>query len=275
MKTISPFGAIFLFTLLTTTMATAETSENRIVRSQVYPGSTSEPDKKPDNDQTKTELNKSDTTARTTKSRKIPETMPALKLTGPRTESGSTRPKAQGYQERHQGCYDCSDPDYILANATIVLNDDYDHDGFYPWLKVRFDIDKYGYGQWVFARLFMSYEGGPWNHYATTDDFYVSGFSDYDDYIVETELIEGFPTGYYDIKIELYHADSEGWLVSFGPGDDSSFAAIPLEDEYNDDDYYSYEYGYYNDYIAVSGGGGMGAFLIAIALLGCSRLTRL
>lgn len=262
MKKISLLVSVITLSMITSTVFAEETSGKRVSNTHSYTNpevalNLNKPEK-----ESRTSAKKSGITELSSPKNKKTDTMPALKLTGSRKESGPTNPQAK----HHLGC-DCSDPDYILANASVLLDDDYDHDGFYPWLKVRFDINKYGHGQWVFARLYMSYEGGPWNHYATTDDFYISGFTSLDDHIVETELIEGFPSGYYDIKIELYHAGSEGWLTSFGPGDDSSLTALPLEDEYRDSDYYSYNYGYHNDYIEVSGGGSMGLISLILALI--------
>ena len=60
--------------------------------------------------------------------------------------------------------------------------------------------------------------------------------------MIETELAEGFPPGYYDVKIEIYDADTGQWLVSYGPYEDSSLSGLPLEDSYYDD---SYDSGYY------------------------------
>lgn len=187
---------------------------------------------------------------------------PQLKRGSSRVESGSAKPRAQ---TKSHLCSGCSDPDYILDNASVVLTDDHDGDGYYPWLSVRFDIDKYGFGEWVYAELFLSYEGGPWNHYATTGEFFVQGFTVLDEHIVETELLEGFPTGYYDVRVELYHAEDDGWLTSFGPGDDYSLSSLPLEDNDNDDYYYGP--GYDDTYVEFSGGGSTGLLFIAAMLL--------
>ncbi len=51
------------------------------------------------------------------------------------------------------------------------LQDDYDGDGYYQTLTVVFDADIYSYdghdlGE-VYARLYLSENGGPWFHYYT------------------------------------------------------------------------------------------------------------
>jgi hypothetical protein len=51
---------------------------------------------------------------------------------------------------------------------------------------------------------------------------------------VVTRLLEGYPTGYYDVLIELYDADWDLHVVSYGPNEDGALRALPLEDEQSD-----------------------------------------
>jgi len=88
----------------------------------------------------------------------------------------------------------------------------------------------------VYARLYISYQGGPWSWYATSADYRINGDSSLDSFVIETELADGFAPGYYDVRIELYDADDGDFLLSYGPYDDSSLAALPLEDSYQDDE---------------------------------------
>jgi hypothetical protein len=86
----------------------------------------------------------------------------------------------------------------------------------------------------VYAVIYLSYEFGPWNEYAVTDVFTLLGSSGTDEYIVETELVSGYPTGSYDILIELFDAYDDAYLASFGPDDTSELALLPLEDSTRD-----------------------------------------
>ncbi len=105
---------------------------------------------------------------------------------------------------------------------------------------MTFDADTVYDVAHVYAKLYLSYEGGPWNHYATSDDFHIYFDSDNDTMTIETELADGFSPGYYDIRIELYDADFNEWLLSYGPYDDAALSNLPLEDSYYDDpNYYS------------------------------------
>jgi hypothetical protein len=118
-----------------------------------------------------------------------------------------------------------------------VISRDDDDDGYYHRLKVVFDADTSGDEVWVYARLYLSLEGGPWNHYYTTDLFPVEGDTRDDEYEVVTRLLDGYPTGYYDVLIELYDGDDELLAVNYGPYEDDDLAVLPLEDSYRDDDY--------------------------------------
>jgi hypothetical protein len=150
---------------------------------------------------------------------------------------------------------------FSLFDAKAVMSWDDDDDGFYHRLKVSFDPDVDDGDAWVYARLYLSLEGGPWNHYHTTEDILISSDDSDDAYEVVTRLLDGYPTGYYDVLIELYDADYDLLVVNYGPYEDQDLAALPLED--SDRDSYE-EYG---------GGGAMGGGLLLLALLGVIRKT--
>ncbi|MEW8027396.1 MAG: choice-of-anchor H family protein [Candidatus Thiodiazotropha sp.] len=122
-----------------------------------------------------------------------------------------------------------------IFDAHTVISRDDDDDGYYHRLKVIFDADTSGDEVWVYARLYLSLEGGPWNHYYTTDLFPVEGDASDDEYEVVTRLLDGYPTGYYDVLIELYDGDDDLLAVNYGPYEDGDLAVLPLEDSYRDD----------------------------------------
>jgi len=184
------------------------------------------------------------------------DVMPALKKFGYRKEAQQLE---KAVQNKSCGC------GAFVFNATTILLNDLDNDGYYHRFKVVIDADSTDlYGEWVYAKLYLSLEGGPWNHYATSGDFFIKGHTSGDEFVVETELAEGFPAGYYDIRIELFDANYDDWLDTYGPHDDGALNAIPLEDAERDDDY---GYGY-----SISGGGSFGWLLLAsLAVLGLRR----
>jgi hypothetical protein len=156
------------------------------------------------------------------------------------------------------------DGDISIYDASTNLISDFDDDGFYHRFSVGIDVDTVYSESWVYARLYLSYEGGPWNYYSSSADFHVHGDSELDVFVIETELAEGFPTSYYDIRIELYDADYGDYLVSYGPYDDPSLSTLPLEDSVYDDASSSVVY---STDIIVAGHGGLGVLFIAATSL--------
>ena len=111
--------------------------------------------------------------------------------------------KQTGVANRH-------DQYFEVFSAGVQLLSDLDFDGYHHALSVNFDIDVNVDGATVYTKLFLSRDGGPWSHYNTTDLFNIYSDDSGDEYEVETELLEGYPPGYYDILIEVYslnHAD--------------------------------------------------------------------
>jgi len=162
--------------------------------------------------------------------------------------------------------------DFWFYSADVELFYDHDGDGYYYGIDLWFDADTYHAAADVYAVAYLSYEGGPWNEYAATDDFTIFSTSPDDDYVVETELISGYPRGDYDILIELFDSFNNEFLASIGPADTSELAFLPLEDADRDspvivvhtvDDHH--------------GGGslGLGTLLVlAAASFGAARISR-
>ncbi|MES9992437.1 MAG: choice-of-anchor H family protein [Candidatus Thiodiazotropha sp.] len=146
-----------------------------------------------------------------------------------------------------------------IFDAHAVISRDDDDDGFYHRLKVVFDADTSDDEAWVYARLYLSLEGGPWNHYYTTEVFPIRGANLSDEYEVVTRLLDGYPTGYYDVLIELYDADYDLLEVNYGPYEDGDLAVLPLEDSYRD------------DYHVHGGGGTSGLSLLLLGVLALIR----
>jgi len=160
------------------------------------------------------------------------------------------------------GCFNCSHPDFKIFDSRVSIWGDDDADGFYRSMSVTFDVDNYGPGEWVYARLFLSYEGGPWNEYAVSDDFYIEGLAADDNYIIDTDLLTGYPTGFYDVLIEVYDARDGAFLTLSGPHEDLDLSVLALEDSERD----RYD-PYHDDYYYVHGSHGGSFGLIAFFLL--------
>jgi MYXO-CTERM domain-containing protein len=124
--------------------------------------------------------------------------------------------------------------DSYVYEATTDLFGDNDGDGYYRFLRVRFDVDSIYVSAWVYAEIYLSADGMAWEHLYSTQDFEVFGADPYDDYEVETELVSGYPAGLYDVLIEIYDADTGELLDEFGPNESPEFSMLPLEDSTRD-----------------------------------------
>lgn len=151
--------------------------------------------------------------------------------------------------------------DFWFYEADVILYNDDDNDGFFHGIDLLFDIDTNFAAADVYAVMYLSFEGGPWNEYASSEDFTIFGASGTDEYVIETELMSGYLTGSYDLLIEIFDAFDGTFLASYGPEDTSELAYLPLED-YNRDEPF--------DVIVVQergGGGAMDQWLLAMLVL--------
>jgi len=157
-------------------------------------------------------------------------------------------------QTREATSTQSSDGETIIANrydqyfsiydANIDLLSDLDGDGYHHAINVSFDIDVSYDSATVYAKLYLSRNGGPWSQYHTTDLINIYGDDYSDAYEVTTELAEGYPPGYYDVLIEVFSLNHSGIVTSqildyYYLGKD-----VMLED-LSRDQYYYYEEVYY------------------------------
>jgi hypothetical protein len=157
--------------------------------------------------------------------------------------------------------------DFWFYDADVILFNDDDHDGYYFGIDLLFDADTiYGSAD-VYAAVYLSYEGGPWNEYAVTDDFRLYGASSDDEFVLVTELMSGYPSGDYDLLIELFDAYDGAFLASFGPEDTSELGYLPLED-------FNRDAPPRETRVVVSRGGGGGTGLMALLALSLALAGR-
>jgi len=154
--------------------------------------------------------------------------------------------------------------DFWFYDADVVLFNDDDNDGYYHGIDLLIDVDTNFISADVFAVMYLSYEGGPWNEYAETEDFTIFGTSSEDEYVLVSELMSGYPTGSYDILVELFDAYDGAFLTSFGPDESSALSFLALED-------FDRDAPLQNVQVVVShghgGGGALGGWLLGAMLL--------
>ncbi|MBN1239030.1 MAG: choice-of-anchor H family protein [Gammaproteobacteria bacterium] len=187
---------------------------------------------------------------------KVTRLAPDQRVTKPRSSSGGSEARTAS----------ASTLDHWIYDAAVELFFDADNDGYYRYLRVRFDVDSYYDPAWVYAMLWISADGDTWELYHETDDFRVDGAIPDDEYEVETELLANYPTGEYDVLVEIYDADTGEFAAEFGPAQSSAFALLPLEDADRD--------AVPPPVVIVEEGGGGAMSWLALPLLGAAVALR-
>jgi hypothetical protein len=121
--------------------------------------------------------------------------------------------------------------DFSFFDASSTLLDDRDNDGFHREFRVRFDADVVSGSALVYARLYLRRAGDrDWLLYHETDDFEIFEDDGDDDYFVSATLDDGWPTGDYDVLIDLYESGFSDVVATIGPFDSDALALLPLEE---------------------------------------------
>jgi len=143
-------------------------------------------------------------------------------------------------------------PEFSIYGASSFLEDDIDGDGFYKTFGVVFDVDVYNpngnENSVIYAELYISTNGGNWEHYYTTDDFLIQGSNEEDQFEVITTFAQGYTGAYYDILIDIYEVGYSEIVATYSADDDNALYALPLESAENDTVYV-------DEVIVVHGGG--------------------
>jgi len=160
--------------------------------------------------------------------------------------------------------------EFWFYEAYVALFADSDDDGYYTGIELGFDADTVYTAADVYAVTYLSLDYGPWNEYAVTDEFTLYGASDTDRYVIETELVSGYPPGDYDILIELYDTFDGSLVASIGPEETSELSLLPLEDAT-----YDARPGTTTQVVINSGGGGSFSWLLLLGLTIVSAMRRI
>ena len=139
----------------------------------------------------------------------------------------SSMPKRTLDREQQQSL---SSNDFWIYDTWATLSNDFDYDGYYSKVSVEFDADTVYSRAYVYAIVYLGLEG-VFDSIHVTSVFAIDGDSSLDSFVVESELVTGFPSEDYEILVELYDADTDQ-LVAFTDGlDDADLAIVPLESE--------------------------------------------
>lgn len=151
--------------------------------------------------------------------------------------------------------------EFWIYDAWVTLRNDLDYDGFSYRFSLEFDADTLYQEADVYARLYLS-RGEVFNEYHTSSVFTIFGETAEDSLIVDSELLEGFPTGDYEILIELYDAYTDELVAILDGNDDPDLYLLTLE---------SKNYEYVEPVVVVHGGSVGYLTLLLLPLLAFRR----
>ncbi len=121
--------------------------------------------------------------------------------------------------------------DFWIYDARTRLLFDNDGDGYFTRLELDFDADTVFADADVYAVIFLSLNQGPWEELTTTAVFSIFGADSADEYFVDADLLSGYPSGSYDVLIELYDTFDGAFVAEFGPADSNELFDLPMEDQ--------------------------------------------
>ncbi|GHG71512.1 hypothetical protein GCM10010919_22880 [Alishewanella longhuensis] len=138
-------------------------------------------------------------------------------------ESAATLVTAQSYST-----------DVWFQSLQLELSGDNNNNGFYHQLYLKFDANTNRSSQAVWAEFSLQRPGRPEQLFYISSIFSLYRHSSSDWLAIDTTLEDSFVTGYYDLIIRLYDANS-GWLLAEISGyDELILADLPLEDYQRD-----------------------------------------
>lgn len=120
---------------------------------------------------------------------------------------------------------------FTIRDPESSLRRDRDGDQYHSEFRVNFDADVRSGDALVYALMYLRRAGEhEWYLYRETDDFWIHGESNDDDYYVTTALDAGYPTGEYDVLIDLYESGESGIVATIGPLESGALSYLPLEE---------------------------------------------
>lgn len=117
---------------------------------------------------------------------------------------------------------------WVTTVKTEIWTDN-DNDGFYRDFTISFDVDTEQSSRDVYAVLYQKRPGYSWEYETETAVFTVVGASADDVISIDAKWQSGYPTDYYDFRIELIDANT-GEILDDVSGEFSSLLEVPLED---------------------------------------------
>jgi hypothetical protein len=121
-----------------------------------------------------------------------------------------------------------SNQEFWIFDAWVEFFRDDDSDGYFNYFSVELDADTEYSSAEVYARLYLGIDE-VFKEYHTTSDFNIFSDNTNDSFVVESELLNGFPPGEYEVLIELYDAYNDELVAVFDGNDDADLYLLSLE----------------------------------------------
>jgi hypothetical protein len=155
--------------------------------------------------------------------------------------------------------------EFWIFDAWVAFFRDDDSDGYFNHFSVEFDVDTEYSSAEVYARLYLGIDE-VFKEYHTTSSFSIYSDNSNDSFVVESELLNGFPPGDYEVLIELYDAYSDELVAVYDGYNDADLYLLSLE---------SKEYEATQVIVVREHGGSLGLWgLLLLPLLHITRLSR-
>jgi len=120
-------------------------------------------------------------------------------------------------------------PQVWISDIGTLLFDDFDRDGYHSGFSLSIDVDSdYGDTE-VYANIYLQAEFGVLELLHRTSRFSIYGSTVGDEYRVDTELRNNFPSNEYNVTIDIHDAWSDQLLDTANARGFSNLNQLPLE----------------------------------------------
>ncbi len=123
-----------------------------------------------------------------------------------------------------------NDTEFWIYDSWVTTHNDYDYDGYYTTLNIEFDADTVFSQVPVYAVIYLG-KNDVFDSIHVTSVFNIYGDDSNDAFIIESDLVSGFPPYDYEILIELYDADHDVLVAASDGYWDADLAYVSLESE--------------------------------------------
>lgn len=128
------------------------------------------------------------------------------------------------------------DAAWITDIGTSLYHDE-DRDGYYSSLSLIIDADTSRSYTEVYLTIDLQHHQGSRERLHTSNIFSIYGSSLSDEYQIDLDLLQNYPTGTYDLYIELHDAYDRDVLDWVNASNFNNLSALPLESEDRDHTY--------------------------------------